>query len=50
MNNFKFFSLALVAAFTFGSLNVVAQDSDESEADDVEEVIVTGSRIVREDN
>jgi len=50
MNNFKFFSLALVAAFTFGSLNVVAQDSDDSEADDVEEVIVTGSRIVREDN
>jgi iron complex outermembrane receptor protein len=50
MNNFKFFSLALVAAFTFGSLNVVAQDSDESEADDVEEVIVTGSRIVRDDN
>ncbi len=50
MNNLKFFSLALVAAFTFGSLNVVAQDSDESEADDVEEVIVTGSRIVRDDN
>jgi outer membrane receptor protein involved in Fe transport len=45
------FSLTLVAAFIFGSMNINAQESDnESADDDVEEVIVTGSRIVRQDN
>ena len=49
---FNFVKFSLVSVLTLGlfSLPTFAQDSEVNADDDVEEVIVTGSRIKRTDN